>query len=196
MAINQRRKYFIKRAFQLKYASVILFFIFITMVISSSAIYLAIFPFLSEKLANVYPQGRLVGILRNANMKAILSTAVILPIAAWIGIILSHRIAGPWYRMEVILREIAEGSLISDVQLRKGDELQSLAEAVNKVTSNLRAMSHENIGYLRSLDETLVDFEEVISHEPVDVMKAKLLISKIQEASKELKNSLHRHKLE
>jgi len=196
MAINQRRKYFIKRAFQLKYASVILFFIFITMVISSSAIYLAIFPFLSEKLANVYPQGRLVGILRNANMKAILSTAVILPIAAWIGIILSHRIAGPWYRMEVILREIAEGSLISDVQLRKGDELQSLADAVNKVTSNLRAMSHENIGYLRSLDETLVDFEEVISHEPVDVMKAKLLISKIQEASKELKNSLHRHKLE
>jgi len=196
MAINQRRKYFIKRAFQLKYASVILFFIFITMVISSSAIYLAIFPFLSEKLANVYPQARLVGILRNANMKAILSTAVILPIAAWIGIILSHRIAGPWYRMEVILREIAEGSLISDVQLRKGDELQSLADAVNKVTSNLRAMSHENIGYLRSLDETLVDFEEVISHEPVDVMKAKLLISKIQEASKELKNSLHRHKLE
>jgi len=196
MAINQRRKYFIKRAFQLRYASVILFFIFITMVISSSAIYLAIFPFLSEKLANVYPQARLVGILRNANMKAILSTAVILPIAAWIGIILSHRIAGPWYRMEVILREIAEGSLISDVQLRKGDELQSLADAVNKVTSNLRAMSHENIGYLRSLDETLVDFEEVISHEPVDVMKAKLLISKIQEASKELKNSLHRHKLE
>ena len=195
MAINKRRKYLIKKGFQLRYTAVILFFIYATVLISTVVIYFAIFPYLSEKLANVYPQGRLATILKNANMKVIISTSFVFPLAAWFGLILSHRIAGPWYRMETILRDVAEGDLTRDVNLRKGDELISLADAINKVTGNLRDMSHENIAYIHSLDEVIKSFEEEMNKEPVDVMKAKLLISKIQDISKELKTSLKRHRL-
>ncbi len=195
MVMTKRRKVLIKRAFQLKYVGAILFFVLLITFISSITIYMSIFPYLSEKLANVYPQGRLVMVLRNANMKVLMSTAVVLPIAVWVGIMFSHRIAGPWYRMEVILREIAEGSLIKRVNLRKGDELQSLGEAINEVTDNLRLMAKENIEYIDSLDDTLKSFEDELKKDSLDEIKAGLLLSKIHDISKDLRDSLKRHRL-
>lgn len=195
MVMSKRRKVLIKRAFQLKYVGAILFFVLLITFISSITIYMSIFPYLSEKLANVYPQGRLVMVLRNANMKVLMSTAVVLPIAVWVGIMFSHRIAGPWYRMEVILREIAEGSLIKRVNLRKGDELQSLGEAINEVTDNLRLMAKENIEYIDSLDDTLKSFEDELKKDSLDEIKAGLLLSKIHDISKDLRDSLKRHRL-
>jgi len=195
MVMNKRRKVLIKRAFQLKYVGAILFFVLLITLISSTTIYMSIFPYLSEKLANVYPQGRLVMVLKNANMKVLMSTAVVLPIAVWVGIMFSHRIAGPWYRMEVILREIAEGSLVARVNLRKGDELQSLGEAINEVTDNLRLMAKENVEYIDSLDDTLKSFEDELKKDSLDEIKAGLLLSKIHDISKDLRDSLKRHRL-
>ena len=195
MVMNKRRRILIKRAFQLRYVGAILFFVLLITLISTITIYAAIFPYLSEKLANVYPQGRLVMVLRNANMKVLMSTAVVLPIAVWVGIMFSHRIAGPWYRMEVILREIAEGSLTARVNLRKGDELQSLGDAINEVTDNLRAMAKENVEYIDSLDSTLKSFENELRKESLDAIKAGLLLSKIHDISKDLRESLKRHRL-
>ena len=195
MVMNKRRRILIKRAFQLRYVGAILFFVLLITLISTITIYAAIFPYLSEKLANVYPQGRLVMVLRNANMKVLMSTAVVLPIAVWVGIMFSHRIAGPWYRMEVILREIAEGSLTARVNLRKGDELQSLGDAINEVTDNLRAMAKENVEYIDSLDDTLKSFEDELRKESLDAIKAGLLLSKIHDISKDLRDSLKRHRL-
>ena len=195
MVMNKRRKILIKRAFQLKYVGAILFFVLLITLISTITIYMSIFPYLSEKLANVYPQGRLVMVLRNANMKVLMSTAVVLPIAVWVGIMFSHRIAGPWYRMEVILREIAEGSLTARVNLRKGDELQSLGDAINEVTDNLRVMAKENVEYIDSLDDTLKSFEDELKKDSLDEIKAGLLLSKIHDISKDLRESLKRHRL-
>ena len=195
MAMNKRRRILIKRAFQLRYVGAILFFVLLITLISTITIYMSIFPYLSEKLANVYPQGRLVMVLRNANMKVLMSTAVVLPIAVWVGIMFSHRIAGPWYMMEVILREIAEGSLTARVNLRKGDELQSLGDAINEVTDNLRAMAKENVEYIDSLDDTLKSFEDELRKESLDAIKAGLLLSKIHDISKDLRESLKRHRL-
>ena len=195
MVMNKRRRILIKRAFQLRYVGAILFFVLLITLISTITIYAAIFPYLSEKLANVYPQGRLVMVLRNANMKVLMSTAVVLPIAVWFGIMFSHRIAGPWYRMEVILREIAEGSLTARVNLRKGDELQSLGDAINEVTDNLRVMAKENVEYIDSLDDTLKSFEDELKKDSLDEIKAGLLLSKIHDISKDLRDSLKRHRL-
>lgn len=187
MVSGKRTKFLIKKAFQLKYTGLILFFMLFTAILSSAAVYIAIVPFLSEKLASVYPQGRLSGVLRDANTKLFFSTALLLPIAAWFGITLSHRIAGPWYRLEVILRGMAEGSFTKDVTLRTGDELQSLASAINGVMKTLRDLSQRNLGYLQSMDEALRDFEVELKREPIDLMKVNLLFSKIQDISTDLK---------
>ncbi|MFH1867440.1 MAG: HAMP domain-containing protein [Candidatus Omnitrophota bacterium] len=192
--IKKRRRYFIKRAFQIKYTALILFFIFLTAIISCAITYLAIFPYLSEKLANVYPQGRLLTVINQANVKAIGYIAWLLPIAAWFGIILSHSFAGPWHRLENILDEMASGILSPEVKLRKGDELQSLATAINEVTKNLRSMSQDSIKYINLLNDAVRSLSEELNRDHIDTMKTKLLISKIQDFSTELKYLQERHK--
>ncbi len=195
MAAVPRRTYLVKRGFQFRYALIISLFILLTVGIASLTTYLAVFPYLSQKLANVYPQGRLITILRIANIKALFSAIVIIPFAAWFSIMLSHRIAGPWYRMEAMLREMAGGGLTSEITLRKGDELQSLADSLNMVIRNLRERERESIEHTKAMDDLLNTIKEELQKPPVDVMKLNLLISKANEISDNLKRPLKRRNL-
>ena len=196
MSPAQRKIYIIKRAFQLRYIFIVLIFIIITAALSSVVTYLAIFPYLSEKLANVYPQGRLIILLRNANAKALLSILFVFPVAVWFSVILSHRIAGPWYRLEMSLQDLARGDLSHDISLRKNDELQSLATSLNKVIQNLREVARENIGYAAEIDEAVRCIDQELHKELIDAMKVRLVIGKAQNAIRDLHESLKRHRLE
>ncbi len=189
MSVVPRRTYFVKRVFQLRYAFIISLFILLTVGISSLTTYLAVFPYLSEKLANVYPQGRLITILRIANIKALFSALFIIPFAAWFSIIISHRIAGPWYRIETILRKMASGSLTSEITLRKGDELQSLADSLNMVIRNLKESELENISHTKAIDDLLSSIEKELQKAPLDPAKINLLISKMHETSSDMKEN-------
>ncbi len=54
---------------------------------------------------------------------------------------LTHRVAGPLYRLQVSAKELVEGNLALRIRLRKGDELQDLADLANQATDNIdRAM--------------------------------------------------------
>jgi len=50
----------------------------------------------------------------------------------------SHRIAGPMYRLQRHLEDVGAGKEPTDVRYRKGYLFQSLAEACNKVMARLR----------------------------------------------------------
>ncbi|MDD5504956.1 MAG: methyl-accepting chemotaxis protein [Candidatus Omnitrophica bacterium] len=195
MALIKRKIYLIKKSFQLRYALVISVFILLTALLSSSMTYLAVFPYLSEKLANVYPQGRLIALLRNANAKALISTFMIFPFAIWFGIILSHRVAGPWYKLELVLKKLADGDLNHDIYLRKNDELQSLAHLLNDVIRNLRDVAQANVKYAASIDEAIDGINKELGKEPIDAMKIRLMINSAQDIIRDLKESLRRHKL-
>jgi signal transduction histidine kinase len=46
---------------------------------------------------------------------------------------LSHRVAGPLYRMEKELDEIIAGNKSAPIKLRKKDEFKILADKINKL---------------------------------------------------------------
>ena len=50
----------------------------------------------------------------------------------------SHRIAGPLYRMEKDIEEVASGNLTKQFSLRKADEIKALAEGLNDLTETLK----------------------------------------------------------
>jgi methyl-accepting chemotaxis protein len=61
-------------------------------------------------------------------------------------IYLSHKIAGPLYRLERDVRALAEdGDLTKVFRLRKRDEMQEMAEALNALVSKFRARLVESI---------------------------------------------------
>ncbi|MCM8771903.1 MAG: hypothetical protein NC922_02320 [Candidatus Omnitrophica bacterium] len=58
---------------------------------------------------------------------------IFLLITFYLEIRILHRIAGPLYRIEKVLRELAQGKNVEKIKLRKKDFYKSLADAVNEV---------------------------------------------------------------
>ncbi len=75
-------------------------------------------------------------------MLALSSLGVLCLITAF-GIIITHRVAGPVYRMQNQLERLLQGENIVSIELRKGDEFKELAETINKVLEHTRK-SQEN----------------------------------------------------
>jgi len=66
------------------------------------------------------------------------SFLVLLPVVGLVGILATRRWAGPLFRFERFLNELAEGKRPGDIRLRDGDELTSFADLLNRVTAPLR----------------------------------------------------------
>jgi methyl-accepting chemotaxis protein len=61
------------------------------------------------------------------------------------GIVITHKLVGPAYKMRMQLRKVAEGKLTVQGRLRKGDELQELFEAFEHMVESLRAAQAREI---------------------------------------------------
>ena len=52
-------------------------------------------------------------------------------------IYVTHRIAGPIYRFQQIVKDIGQGNLTQRIRFRKGDEMHELADVTNQAISAL-----------------------------------------------------------
>lgn len=137
---TRRRRYIIKPAFQLRYTGIILLTVFAVAAICVLTTYHSSVSLLGRKLANVYPQGRLIATLREVNLIMVYRVLFLTPFIALMGILLSHRIAGPAYRIERTLKEIGRGNFDIHIKLRKHDELVGIADAINDMAADLRKL--------------------------------------------------------
>jgi hypothetical protein len=67
-----------------------------------------------------------------------LSFAFLFPVMMCIGILATFRIAGPVYRFERYLEQIARGDQVGPCRIRRGDELWDLCDRINEATAPLR----------------------------------------------------------
>jgi hypothetical protein len=65
----------------------------------------------------------------------LLSLAFLVPFMAGVGLVLTHRIAGPIYRFETYLGQVVRGEQSGPVRIRKGDEFQDLCTLINDAVS-------------------------------------------------------------
>jgi len=82
--------------------------------------------------------------------------AVLIPAAAVLSIYLTHRLAGPLFRLEQTARELIRGNLALRIRLRKGDELHELAGLLNEVLDKLEQA-------FRGIRESQTHVREVLS---------------------------------
>jgi signal transduction histidine kinase len=71
----------------------------------------------------------------------LISATVILPITFVVGMLATHRLAGPLYRFKMYLNSVVRGEKPADCKLRRGDELQDLCELINLATAETRKVS-------------------------------------------------------
>jgi methyl-accepting chemotaxis protein len=66
------------------------------------------------------------------------------------GIWFTHKIAGPIYKMKMLLRQVGDGKLVFQGALRKGDELQDFFEAFASMVSKLRERQSSEVTQLET----------------------------------------------
>ena len=67
-----------------------------------------------------------------------------------LGIYFTHKVAGPIYKMKLLLRQVGAGKLNFRGGLRKGDELQDFFEAFAEMTSSLKERQAKEIELLEA----------------------------------------------
>ncbi len=134
----RRKQYFVERGLQLRFARFVIIFVFISSILTGLTIFYTTFMMLGERLAQVYPQGRLLTIFKSVHVALFVNLLIALPIIFWGSIIFSHRIAGPLPKIYQALRAIGQGDFDVKLILRKHDELKELAEIINAMADNLK----------------------------------------------------------
>jgi hypothetical protein len=135
---HRRKKYLILLNFQLRYILFILLFLYVGAAVAGYTVYYTTWVTLGEKLANVYPRGRLIYIFHAANMSLLLRILLITPLFVLVGVLLSHRIAGPVYAIGRYIDNVMHGDYSRDLILRKKDELKTLAGKMTRLCHKLR----------------------------------------------------------
>lgn len=133
-----RSQYLVDRGLQIRFTKFVLLFVFITSILTGLTIFYTTFTMLGERLAEVYPQGRLVTVFRSVHIAFFICMMLILPAVFYVTILFSHRIAGPLPKIYEVLRGIGRGEFEFCLTLRKRDELKELVEVINEMAKNLK----------------------------------------------------------
>ena len=135
----RRTQLLVDRGLQLRFTKLVLVFVFIGSVLTGLAIFYTTFMMLGERLADVYPQGRLMAIFRSVHIVFFISMLLVLPAVSYLTILFSHRIVGPLPKIYQALQSIGSGNFDIRLTLRRHDELKGLVDAINETARNLKA---------------------------------------------------------
>lgn len=132
----KRRNYFINKEFQGKY--IFSYFILITL---GSLVFIGVFAFFSSNTLSIsYDNYHLqLGITPEILIRKILSTQWFFIVIGGglvviVTLLLTHRVAGPFYRFERAIEDMIGGDLSAKIVLRKKDEGKELAKKINAFT--------------------------------------------------------------
>ena len=133
--MKKRVRYLINKRMQLGWTLKFLFTALIFALFIGFSVYITVWPVVSGTI----PKG-LMDLVKSQILFRMLFFAIpaIFVIIAY-AIVMTHRIAGPLYRLEVTLDKLVKGEDADLITLRKNDELQEIAGKTNDLILLLKA---------------------------------------------------------
>ena len=80
-----------------------------------------------------------IALLTTVGWSLALELLVVAPFVVWMGVVLTHKVAGPLVRIQTALVRMTNGNYDVNLRLRKTDALVELAEGLNRLAASLRA---------------------------------------------------------
>ena len=196
---NKRRirNYFIKKGLQTRFIFKFCLLLILACVIMSVLVYL-----LSEKTTTTSFEDLRLTVKSTSDF--ILPTLILASLIAIIFVSLatvivflfiSHRIAGPLYRLEKTLAEAGNGDLSLHVHLRKDDELKTLAAGINNMIKNIKAPLAFSQTRVIELEKDITVTKKALQAKGISDDEIERIISPIQEKIERIKHSLSYFKL-
>ena len=136
----KRRQFYVKKGFQFRFIVKFCILVFLGTLLSTGLLFF----FSQGTLTSSFHDSRLViETTALAVLPAVLYTNLITLILITVGTVvvtlfISHKIAGPLFRFEQELKEIAEGDLTTSIRLREKDQISDVAEGLNRTVAALR----------------------------------------------------------
>ncbi len=124
-----RKQYLVKKGFQLKFMMVIIVAMVLIAVVTGLSIYSAVM----QTLVTEFHGENLAMIQHAITYKLLIRSLLLIFAIAIISVFISHRVAGPVYRFERIIKALTQGKDVEEITLRKGDEFYELALAINNL---------------------------------------------------------------
>ncbi len=137
----QRKQFYISKQFQSRFIMK-----FCLLVVVGAVISTALLLFFSQNtLTSSFQNSRLTiqntaqTIMPSVIYTNLISLVLISVAAIFITLFISHKIAGPLYRLEQSLKQLEEGDLTQKVHLRKYDQITGVAETLSQTINGLHA---------------------------------------------------------
>jgi methyl-accepting chemotaxis protein len=166
---RQLRNYLLDRRFQFKHVGMVMAVVVVVASIlgyyaydystgqsEALAIQMAMQPDLNPAVANNLDQWAREQDRRVA-FAIIIGILLLIVAMATTGIVITHRMVGPAFKLKRLLAEVQNGNLNVEARFRKGDELQDIGEAFTEMVTALRAQREAE---LLTLERMLVSATE------------------------------------
>ena len=187
--MSQRKNYFIEKGMQSKFIVTLMLLIFLVSVITVCNVYV-IYEYVQSNIAAGQPNRSFFAVAFDLmGYRLFLIGLVNIIIVAIIGVFYSHQFAGPSYKIQKSIQQIAEGDLSFHVTLRKSDTMHNIAESLNVMIDHFR-------NTLRKVNELNTQVKATTSQSKADEELLAKNLASLKGISGELEDLLATFKLE
>lgn len=195
MNFQKRRHYFIEKRFQAKYI-LLTILLLLTYTLFFVAIIFAPYMltlYFDYPITQKEEAARAILLLHGKIWPWV---AAIILLFGVISIFITHKIAGPVFRLKKCLTEITRGNLDIKIKLRKGDDLKDLAEHINILVEELRSSITTLKNDYDVLSDYIAELERKIENRELSEESGRQLIKKLQNSRKNIESVLEKFKLQ
>jgi methyl-accepting chemotaxis protein len=191
MNFIKRKNYFIEKKFQAKYilltVLMLLTYTFIFVVILFAPYMLTLY--FDYPIAEKADAARVILLLHGTIWPWLGGIILFFGV---VSIFISHKVAGPLFRIKKALSQVTDGDLSVVIKLRKWDDLKDLADHINKLIEELRTFVNtlKNDYYL--LSDYIEELEQKIETKALNEESGREIINKVQASRKNIETALKR----
>jgi methyl-accepting chemotaxis protein len=194
MRTYKRRKFFIDRQFQTKYVLLVIFMLLMYTIVFVGTLFI---PQLLPLIFNSphAEQVKAAEILLLYHKHVWPAVFIVIPLFGVFSIFITHKIAGPVYRLKMKLEQMTAWNLDSRLSLRTGDDLQELADCVNVLADELKAFVAEMQNNYETVTALIDAIQEQVEAKTLHESTGRELISRLAVSKKHIADTLERFKL-
>ncbi len=121
------------------------------------------------------------------------SVSFSLVVFALVGIFLSHKIAGPLYRLKRVMIDIGKGRLPREVKFRKGDHMHDMADALNEMVQGLKDRDKQTRETIDKMESLISELTSVLNDSNQTQKRNEVIQQHLGELSVLIESEKHKH---
>lgn len=133
---NRRRQLIVNRPLQYRFIGAMLLILVTLTAIALATVYLTLWGTL--RTFGLEHDAVTLSLFTTIWWSLIFELLVVAPFVVWMGVLLTHKVAGPLVRIQAALTRMTNGNYDVHLRLRRADALVELAEGINRLAESLR----------------------------------------------------------